>query len=42
MIAVSLEAAYFEALDGRDTRGRMLIIQLGPLVFSFHVGWGRK
>lgn len=41
MIGGVIDKALVEALDSRDTSGRMLIIQIGPIVITWYIGWGK-
>ena len=41
MIFIGTTRGSVEALDGGDTTGRYLEIQIGPLFFMFYIGRGR-
>lgn len=42
MIGFEFSRGYMEGIDGRDTAGRGLYIQIGPLLLSFAFSWGRR
>lgn len=42
ILSINLDRAYVTANDGRDTEGRTLYLQIGPLVFSVGLSFGRK
>lgn len=35
---IALDVSYAEALDGRDTHGRTLVIQVGRVLFMVYLG----
>ena len=42
MIRFDIQSSYIEALDGRDTKGQTVLLQIGRLVITFSVSWGRR